>query len=267
MLFPKKELDLSTPKVMGILNLTSDSFFDGGKFLKKDNTFDELKILNSVEAMIEDGADFIDIGAHSTKPGFTKISPQEELDRLGFIFEKLNDYPILFSVDSFNYEVIKEAISKKIDLVNNVFSFKDKDSFNLVCNENIPICICHQGNTENQLNIFIQIEDFFSEIEERFNKENFDLNNIIFDPGFGYGKTPIQNLKILSNLGKIKKDRILLAGLSQKKFLRLLFETKENHLNEQSLTAGIIACLGGVNILRVHQVKETVNLLRTLWPK
>ena len=128
MLFPKKELDLSTPKVMGILNLTTDSFFDGGKFLKKDNTFDELKILNSVEAMIEDGADFIDIGAHSTKPGFTKISPQEELDRLGFIFEKLNDYPILFSVDSFNYEVIKEAISKKIDLVNNVFSFKDKDS-------------------------------------------------------------------------------------------------------------------------------------------
>ena len=187
MLFPKKELDLSTPKVMGILNLTTDSFFDGGKFLKKDNTFDELKILNSVEAMIEDGADFIDIGAHSTKPGFTKISPQEELDRLGFIFEKLNDYPILFSVDSFNYEVIKEAISKKIDLVNNVFSFKDKDSFNLVCNENIPICICHQGNTENQLNIFIQIEGFFSEIEERFNKENFDLNNIIFDPGFGYG--------------------------------------------------------------------------------
>ena len=142
MLFPKKELDLSTPKVMGILNLTTDSFFDGGKFLKKDNTFDELKILNSVEAMIEDGADFIDIGAHSTKPGFTKISPQEELDRLGFIFEKLNDYPILFSVDSFNYEVIKEAISKKIDLVNNVFSFKDKDSFNLVCNANIPICIC-----------------------------------------------------------------------------------------------------------------------------
>ena len=117
MLFPKKELDLSTPKVMGILNLTTDSFFDGGKFFKKDNTFDELKILNSVEAMIEDGADFIDIGAHSTKPGFTKISPQEELDRLGFIFEKLNDYPILFSVDSFNYEVIKEAISKNIDLI------------------------------------------------------------------------------------------------------------------------------------------------------
>ena len=69
------------------------------------------------------------------------------------------------------------------------------------------------------------------------------------------------------NLDKIKKDRILLAGLSQKKFLRLLFKTKENHLNEQSLTAGIMACLGGVNILRVHQVKETVNLLRTLWPK
>ena len=113
MLFPKKELDLSTPKVMGILNLTTDSFFDGGKFLKKDNTFDELKILNSVEAMIEDGADFIDIGAHSTKPGFTKISPQEELDRLGFIFEKLNDYPILFSVDSFNFEVKKKLFRKK----------------------------------------------------------------------------------------------------------------------------------------------------------
>ena len=88
MLFPKKELDLSTPKVMGVLNLTPDSFFDGGKFLKKDNTFDESKVFNSIESMIEEGADFIDIGAHSTKPGFTKISTQEELDRIGFIFEK-----------------------------------------------------------------------------------------------------------------------------------------------------------------------------------
>jgi len=120
MLFPKKELDLSTPKVMGVLNLTPDSFFDGGKFLKKDNTFDESKVFNSIESMIEDGADFIDIGAHSTKPGFTKISPQEELDRIGFVFGKLKDYPILFSIDSFNFAVIKEAILNKIDLVKNL---------------------------------------------------------------------------------------------------------------------------------------------------
>jgi len=267
MLFPKKELDLSTPKVMGVLNLTPDSFFDGGKFLKKDNTFDESKVFNSIESMIEEGADFIDIGAHSTKPGFTKISPQEELDRIGFIFGKLKDYPILFSVDSFNFAVIKEAILNKIDLVNNVFSFEDEESFNLVCKENIPVCICHQGNPENKKDIFDQIEHFFSEIEVKFKKRNFNIKNLIFDPGFGYGKTPFQNLKILSNLEKIKKDRVLLAGLSQKKFLNLLYETKENHLNEQSLTAGIIASLGGANILRVHQVKETVNLLRTIWPK
>ncbi len=266
MLFPKKELDLSTPRVMGVLNLTPDSFFDGGKFLKKDNTFDELKILNSIESMIKDGADFIDIGAHSTKPGFSKISPQEELDRLGFVFEKLKDYPILFSVDSFNYEVIKEAILKKIDLINNVFSFEDEKSFNLVCNENIPVCVCHQGNPQNEESIFTQIDLFFSETEVKFKKGNFNIKKLIFDPGFGYGKTPFQNLRILSNLEKIKKDRILLAGLSQKKFLKLLFETKENHLNEQSLTAGIIASLGGANILRVHHVKETVNLLRTIWP-
>ena len=103
MLFPKKELDLSTPKVMGVLNLTPDSFFDGGKFLRKDNSFDESKIINSIESMIEEGADFIDIGAQSTKPGFTKISPSEELDRLGLVFDKLNDYPVLFSIDTFFY--------------------------------------------------------------------------------------------------------------------------------------------------------------------
>ena len=173
MLFPKKELDLSIPKVMGVLNLTPDSFFDGGKFLKKDNTFDKSKVLNSIELMIEDGADLIDIGAHSTKPGFIKISPQEELDRIGFIFEKLKDYPILFSIDSFNFTVIKEAILNKIDLVNNVFSFEDEQSFNLVCNENIPVCVCHQGNPENNENIFDQIELFFSEIEVKFKKFNF----------------------------------------------------------------------------------------------
>ena len=114
---------------------------------------------------------------------------------------------------------------------------------------------------------FSQINLFFSDVEEKFEKEKFNTDNIIFDPGFGYGKTPFQNLKILSNLEKLKKDRILLAGLSQKKFLKLLFETKDKHLNEQSLSAGIIACLGGANILRVHQVRETVNLLRNLWPK
>ena len=123
MLFRKKELDLSTPKVMGILNLTTDSFFDGGKYLKKKNTFDKSKVFNALENMIRDGADIIDIGAHSTKPGFIKISPQEELDRLGIILEKLKDYPTLFSIDTFNYEVIKESISHKIDLINNVFSF------------------------------------------------------------------------------------------------------------------------------------------------
>ena len=267
MLFPKKELDLSTPKVMGVLNLTPDSFFDGGKFLRKDNSFDESQIINSIESMIEDGADFIDIGAQSTKPGFTKISPSEELDRLGLVFDKLNDYPVLFSIDTFNYEVIKEAINKKIDLINNVFSFSDQESFKLVCRNDIPICVCHQGNPDNKEDIFSQINLFFSDVEEKFEKEKFNTDNIIFDPGFGYGKTPFQNLKILSNLEKLKKDRILLAGLSQKKFLKLLFETKDKHLNEQSLSAGIIACLGGANILRVHQVRETVNLLRNLWPK
>ena len=90
MLFPKKELDLSTPKVMGVLNLTPDSFFDGGKFLKKDNTFDESKVFNSIESMIEDGADFIDIGAHSTKPGFTKISTSRRtLTVIGICFWKV----------------------------------------------------------------------------------------------------------------------------------------------------------------------------------
>ena len=124
-----------------------------------------------------------------------------------------------------------------------------------------------------RLNILDKYVDYFVISESTKNhqgkdkKINFNIKNLIFDPGFGYGKTPFQNLKILSNLEKIKKDRVLLAGLSQKKFLKLLFETKENHLNEQSLTAGIIASLGGANILRVHQVKETVNLLRTVWPK
>ena len=148
-----------------------------------------------------------------------------------------------------------------------IFSFGDQESFKLVSRNNIPICVCHQGNPDNKDDIFSQINLFFSEVEEKFEKEKFDIDNIIFDPGFGYGKTPFQNLKILSNLEKLKKDRILLAGLSQKKFLKLLFETKDKHLNEQSLSACIIACLGGANILRVHQVRETVNLLRNLWPK
>ena len=106
----------------------------------------------------------------------------------------------------------------KIDLVNNVFSFEDEESFNLVCKENIPVCICHQGNPENKKDIFDQIEHFFSEIEVKFEKGNFNLKNLIFDPGFGYGKTPFQNLKILSNLEKIKKDRVCWLACRKRNF-------------------------------------------------
>ena len=163
MLFPKKELDFSSPRIMGIINLTPDSFFDGNKFFNANNSLDELKVFNEIESMIEDGAHFIDIGAHSTKPGFKTITPQEELDRLGKVLDKIKDYPILFSIDTFNHQVIREAISKGIDLVNNVFSFEDKESFDLICSQNIPICICHQGNRDNKANIFEQIKIFFKE--------------------------------------------------------------------------------------------------------
>ncbi len=267
MLFPKKELDFSSPRIMGIINLTPDSFFDGNKFFNANNSLDELKVFNEIESMIEDGAHFIDIGAHSTKPGFKTITPQEELDRLGKVLDKIKDYPILFSIDTFNHQVIREAISKGIDLVNNVFSFEDKESFDLICSQNIPICICHQGNRDNKANIFEQIKIFFKEKKAEFEAGGLCTDKIIYDPGFGYGKSNFQNLDLLSNLNKISGNRILLAGLSQKKFLQLLFESSENHLNDQSLSAAIIATLGGANILRVHQVKETVNLLKNLWSK
>jgi dihydropteroate synthase len=148
-----------------------------------------------------------------------------------------------------------------------VFSFEDKESFDLICSQNIPICICHQGNRDNKGNIFEQIKIFFEEKKAEFEAGGYCTEKIIYDPGFGYGKSNFQNLDLLSNLNKISENRILLAGLSQKKFLRLLFESSENHLNDQSLSAGIIATLGGANILRVHQVKETVNLLKNLWSK
>lgn len=262
MLFGKKEIDLSKPVVMGIINITPDSFYDGGKYFSSKTKKPLLsKIKASIDQMISDGALIVDVGAQTTKPGFRAISEQEELDRIMPVLEILKESPLGVSLDSFSLSVIKESLNYKVDMVNNVFSFENKKTFDFICSKDLMISVCHQGGKDLKNNIFKDVNNFFENQFKRFKKSGFDTKKMIFDPGFGYGKSVNQNLSLLANIQAVKKDRLLLVGLSQKKFLKYLFEDKQNHLNKQSYAAAIIAAIGGANILRVHQVKETVNLL------
>ena len=266
MLFGKKEIDLSSPVVMGIINITPDSFYDGGKYFSSKTKKPLLsKIKASIDRMISEGALIVDVGAQTTKPGFRTISEQEELDRVMPVLEILKDSPLAVSLDSFNLSVIKESINHKVDMVNNVFSFKNKKTFDFICSKDLVISVCHQGGKDLKDNIFKDVNNFFENQFKRFKKSGFDTEKIIFDPGFGYGKSVNQNLSLLANIQAVKKDRLLLVGLSQKKFLKYLFEGKKSHLTQQSYAAAIIAAIGGANILRVHQVKETVNLLEKVF--
>ena len=256
MLFGDKELIFDKPLIMGVINLTPDSFSDGGKFLKKNSKsiLDIDRISFELDQLEKDGASFIDIGAESTRPGHTKISPEEELDRLMPALELISNSNCVISIDSRKPEIIREVLNYPIGLINDVSSLDSIASKELIRDHNIPVCVMH--NTRNKL---ISIED---DIHNFFNKKINELtsfgipkNNIILDPGFGYDKSLEDNKKLLFEVDYSRYENKLLIGLSRKGFLNKIFQKSElKDLDEKSTFASIIASERGANILRIHNV-------------
>ena len=250
---------------MGILNLTNDSFYDGGKYL------DSEQIISKCKSMLDEGASIIDVGAQSSKPGATQISSKEELKKLLPIIKLLkNSFDnIIISVDTFWAKTAKICIQNGANIINDISAGEiDKNMFATIAKLNIPYVMMHmQGAPKNMQdnpsynNITKDIITYFKNKIEELNQLGFD--KIIIDPGFGFGKTIEHNYQLLNNLGKLKRFKLpILIGTSRKSMIyNLLDTTPQNALNGTSIT-NTIALQNGANILRVHDVKEAIECIK-----
>ena len=260
-------LDFSSPQVMGILNVTPDSFSDGGKFTSIDNA------LAQVEQMIADGASLIDIGGESTRPGALAVETQEELTRVIPIVDAIKQrFDVVVSVDTSKAEVMTEAINCGADLINDVRALQEPNCLEVISQSTVPVCLMHmQGQPRTMQenpqydDVICDISDFFSQritacLEKGINKER-----IILDPGFGFGKTLQQNYQLLAHLEQFKQFNLaILSGTSRKSMLGNLLNRDVSERLSASISTALIAAQNGANIIRVHDVKETSDAIKIL---
>ncbi len=262
-----KLIDLSSPKVMGIINSTPDSFFDGGKYP------DETAVKDRVEKMLNDGATFIDVGAYSSRPGAKHISEEEELERILPVVKYLvSEFPeILISVDTFRSKIAEQCINNGACIINDISAgTMDKDMFSTVAKLQVPYILMHMQGIPQNMQTNPAYDDVVKEVLFYFSKKiaelhSLGINDIIADVGFGFGKTLIHNYQLLNHLKLFKNLKIpLLVGLSRKSMLFKPLEiTPDNALNATT-SANTIALLNGANIVRVHDVKEAVEVVKVI---
>ena len=259
-----KLIDLNTPKVMGILNVTPDSFYDGGKY------HSDKAILKQTEKMLLHGATFIDIGAYSSRPNAKHISEEEELKRLLPVINLLvkNFKNILISTDTFRANVAKKSIDYGACMINDISGGElDKNMFKIIAELQVPYILMHMKGTPQNMQKNPVYNNIVEEVFYYFSKKintlrDLKVNDIILDVGFGFGKTLEHNYEILKNLSFFNQLNLpLLIGTSRKSMLYKLLNGKpEDMLNATSVT-NTIALLNGAKILRVHDVKEAMECI------
>ncbi len=257
-------IDLSTPKIMGILNCTPDSFYDGGKYKDADT------IRHQVQKMLDEGATFIDIGAYSSRPGADHISTEEELERLLPVLALvLKEFPsVLISVDTFRSEVAQKAIAAGACMINDI-SGGNADSlmFQTVSELQVPYIAMHMQGTPQNMQKNPRYENCTLEILQDFAEKSNQLkllgvNDIIFDVGFGFGKTLDHNYELLQKLDLFQQlDCPILTGVSRKSMLYKPLNTSAEHALNATTVAHTIALQKGSQILRVHDVKEAMEAI------
>jgi dihydropteroate synthase len=258
-------VDLSSPKVMGILNITPDSFYDGGKYKS------ESDMLQQTEKMLTEGAAFIDIGAYSSRPGANHISEEEELQRILPVINLLiKEFPdILISVDTFRSGIAKQTIESGAAIINDISGGSmDDDMFKTVAQLKVPYILMHMLGTPQSMqlnptynNVTTELIYFFSEQISKLHQ--LQLNDIIIDVGFGFGKTIEHNYELLKNLALFKElDVPVLAGISRKSMLYKTLDITAQEALNATTSANTIALLNGANILRVHDVKEAYEAIK-----
>ncbi len=262
-----KLIDLCAPKIMGILNLTPDSFSDGGKFN------DEKSALLQAEKMIKEGADFIDIGAQSTRPNADFLSARQEILRIGNVISLIKkEFPeTLISLDTFYADVVKFGFDEGIDVVNDISGGDfDDNLLKTVAKTKLPYILMHSNSTYQNMHEKIQYEDIIVSLNYSFSKKINELQklgiyDVILDPGFGFGKTIEDQYKMIDEVQHIGFGKFpLLIGISRKSFIYKPLGKLSTEINEETQNLHRKVLEKGAKILRVHDVAETRNLVGEL---
>lgn len=263
-------LEFKEPLVMGILNVTPDSFSDGGRFMKT-----ELAV-RQVERMIKDGAHIIDVGGESTRPGAKLVSIDEEIDRVVPIIEKIKDeFNVLVSIDTYKEWVARTAVQEAgADIINDISGLGFSENMaDLVAKLEVPVVIMHIKGTPETMQKNPFYKEVMPEIKQYFhNRIDFALSmgikkeKLIIDPGIGFGKRVEDNIDIIKKLGDLMEFELpILIGLSRKSFLGALSgETNPIDREAEGITANIVAIMNGASIIRVHNVKNAVKSIKVL---
>lgn len=258
-------LDLSSPKIMGVLNVTPDSFYDGGVYSN------EKKILLQVEKMISDGADIIDIGGFSSKPGAKTISVKEEEKRVIPIIKLINNTfnKIIISVDTFRSEIAAKSLNEGASIINDISGGDlDKNIYQIANKYRVPYIMMHMKGVPANMQANPKYENINYEIIKDFSykidlAEKKGVCDIIIDPGFGFGKSIEHNYQILNNIKLytvLKKP--ILVGISRKSMIYKLLKTDPSKALNGTTSLNTIALINGANILRVHDVKEAKEVIK-----
>ena len=245
--------------VMGILNVTPDSFSDGGKY----NDLDQA--LYHVEKMITDGMDIVDVGGESTRPGYTQISAQEEIERVTPVIEAIKSrFNVPISLDTYKSEVAKAGIAAGVDMINDIWGLKyDENMAQVIAESGLPCCLSHNRKEMKYKNL---IEEMFWYLEaslELASSKGIAYDKIILDPGIGYGKSYENNLEIIDNLQKFHSlGYPLLLGASRKSVVGMGMDLPVNDRMEGTLVTTVYGVQRGVMFVRVHDVKENARAVK-----
>ena len=258
------QLDLSKPRVMGIVNVTPDSFSDGGKF----NTTE--KAIAHALQLVEEGAEILDIGGESTRPGATPVPLDEELKRVIPVIEGLRGAGVPLSIDTYKPQVMQAAITAGVDIVNDVCALREPQALEIVAASQVGVCLMHMQGRPQTMQADPQYDDVVSEVRE-FLKDRLNAaeqagivrSRIVLDPGFGFGKRTAHNLTLLNHLNDIQALGLpLLIGLSRKSVLGQVVGSSVDERVHASIAASVVSVMKGANIVRVHDVKPTIDALK-----
>ncbi|WP_158968415.1 dihydropteroate synthase [Paraglaciecola sp. L3A3] len=265
MQFKNKFIDLSVPKIMGILNVTPDSFSDGGHF----KNFDQA--MYHTESMLTEGAAFIDVGGESTRPGAVDVDLQQELDRVLPIIAAITErFDTVVSIDTSKAQVMTAAVAAGAALINDVRALQEKGALQAAAEANVPVCLMHmqgqprvmQENPEYE-NVTDEVINFLQQRMIECEKAGMTKDQLIIDPGFGFGKSLQHNYQLLANLDKLSSLAVpILSGTSRKSMIGNLLGRNIDERLAGSIVTASLATLSGAKILRVHDVKETVDAVK-----
>ena len=260
------QLDLSAPRVMGIVNVTPDSFSDGGKFNRSD------KAIAHAMQLVEEGADILDIGGESTRPGATPVPLEEELKRVLPVIKALAQAGVPLSIDTYKPEVMRAAIDSGVDMVNDVRALQAPNAMEIVAKSHVGVCLMHMQGLPQNMQVDPQYADVVLEVMEFLaarllaaEAAGISRNRLLLDPGFGFGKRTAHNLTLLNHLSSLQSLGIpLLVGLSRKSVLGQVAGLDVDERLHASIAASVLSAIKGANIVRVHDVKPTVDALKVV---